>query len=106
MSRGAEWARSQHLGSTLSLGPVASDAEMSESSSHSSLASAASALSVRPKDRMGGTGRRPRVNSQGRESRRGGATGSLGRTTRSSKAAAQNLIKAPQKSLDVASDSE
>ncbi|KAK7082319.1 hypothetical protein SK128_025933 [Halocaridina rubra] len=68
VSRGAEWAKAQRVGSTLSL---TSEMEMSESSSHSSLASVASSTaggqhSVRPKTRAGST-RRPRINSQGRK---------------------------------------
>lgn len=76
VTRGAEWARAQRGGSTLSL---ASEVELSESSSHSSIASLASGAqgqhSVRPKTRTGSV-RRPRVNSQGRKT-----SGSVSRST-------------------------
>ena len=105
VSQGAEWARSQTLGSTLSL---ASDVELSESSSHSSLASVAASLSgqhsIRPKGRTGST-RRPRVNSQGRDARRVGNT--ISRSSSRGGTKGQGLAKSAQKkSLDVASDSE
>lgn len=94
VSRGAEWARAQRVGSTMSLN---SEVEMSESSSHSSLASVASTAqgqhSVRPKTRTGST-RRPRVNSQGRKT-----TGSTSRTR------AQTAV-VKTSSLEAASESE
>lgn len=94
VSRGAEWAKAQRVGSTMSL---TSEVEMSESSSHSSLASIASTThgqhSVRPKTRAGST-RRPRVNSQGRKT--------AGSTSRTRVQAA--VVKA--NSLEAASESE
>ncbi|KAK8384354.1 hypothetical protein O3P69_009266 [Scylla paramamosain] len=92
VTRGAEWARAQRLGSTYSLN---TDVELSESSSHSSLASAASGgHAVRPKARTSST--RRRQDSQGR------------RTSGSSSRAAtrQPPTVAKQTSLEAASESE
>ncbi|CAL4125787.1 unnamed protein product, partial [Meganyctiphanes norvegica] len=97
VTRGAEWARAQRLGSTLSL---TSEVEMSESSSHSSLASIPAAgssqgHSVRPKQRTGST--RRRVDSQGRK------TSSISRS-----ASRPNVpsTKTQRSTLEVASDTE
>lgn len=96
VTRGAEWARAQRVGSTMSLN---SEVELSESSSHSSIASIASSApgqhSVRPKTRTGST-RRARVDSQGRK-----GTGS---TSRSSSRAQPTVIK--KSSLEAGSESE
>ncbi|XP_045136899.1 uncharacterized protein LOC123519545 isoform X2 [Portunus trituberculatus] len=91
VTRGAEWARAQRLGSTYSLN---TDVELSESSSHSSLASAAGGHAVRPKARTSST--RRRQDSQGR------------RTSGSSSRAAtrQPPAVAKQTSLEAASESE
>lgn len=92
VTRGAEWARAQRLGSTYSLN---TDVELSESSSHSSLASAASGgHAVRPKARTSST--RRRQDSQGRRT-----TGSASRVT-----ARQPPVVAKQTSLEAASESE
>lgn len=96
VTRGAEWARAQRVGSTVSLN---TELELSESSSHSSLASIASSSqgqhSVRPKTRTGSM-RRPRVNSQGRK-----VTGTI---SRSSSRSTTNVVKAV--SLEAGSESE
>lgn len=97
VTRGAEWARAQRVGSTVSLN---TELELSESSSHSSLASIASSSpgqhSVRPKTRTGST-RRPRVNSQGRK-----VTGTL---SRSSSRSHTSVVKKGG-SLEAGSESE
>lgn len=97
VSRGAEWARAQRLGSTVSLN---TDVELSESSSHSSLASVAGGAgsgshSVRPKARTAST--RRRQDSQGRRN-----TGSATRAA----STRQQPVMAKRASLEAASESE
>ncbi|KAG0729524.1 hypothetical protein GWK47_030138 [Chionoecetes opilio] len=95
VTRGAEWARSQRLGSTLSLN---TEADLSESSSHSSLASVAAGgpaggHAVRSKARQAST--RRRQDSQGR---RGAVS--------SSRVSARQAVVAKRPSLEAASESE